>query len=155
MPRNKQNLGIMKKLITILATITCFAAVAMAQPRAIGARIGYGAEVSYQHTLGGNNFGQLDLGWSQGGFSAGFSYDFSICPLGPLNFYLGPQISLAVVSASGSSAFGMGAGAHIGLEYCFERIPLQLSLDWKPTFVFVPGTAFAWSIPAFGIRYLF
>lgn len=145
----------MKKLLLVFAAVLGLSIAAAAQPRAIGARIGYGAELSYQHTLGGNNFGQVDLGWSLGAFSAGLSYDFDICPLGPLNFYAGPQVSLAFASTDGKSTFSMGAGAHLGLEYCFEKIPLQLSLDWKPTFVFVPATAFAWTVPALGIRYLF
>ena len=145
----------MKKLILVVAAVLGLAVVAAAQPRAIGIRAGYGAELSYQHTLGGNNFGEIDLGWSQGAFSAGLSYDFQICPLGPLNFYLGPQVSMFLNSAEGTTAFVLGAGAHIGLEYCFPSIPLQLSLDWKPTFVFVPLTTFAWSTPALGIRYLF
>lgn len=141
----------MKKILVVLAAILATAVVASAQPRAIGIRAGYGAELSYQHTLGGNNFGELDLGWSLGYFNAGLAYDFAIAPLGPLNFYLGPQINLGFAS----SIFVMGAGAQIGLEYCFPTIPLQISLDWKPTFYFVPGTAFGWQGIALGIRYMF
>ena len=145
----------MKKTLILLAAILGFAVVASAQPRAIGIRAGYGAELSYQHTLGGNNFGELDLGWSLGAFSAGLSYDFLIAPLGPLNFYAGPQVSMALVNGGGTTTFGLGAGAQLGLEWCFQQIPLQLSLDWKPTFIFIPGTGFGWQSIALGIRYLF
>ena len=145
----------MKKLLLVLATVLGMAVVAAAQPRAIGVRVGYGAEVSYQHTLGGNNFGELDLGWSAGAFNAGLSYDFSICPVGPLNFYAGPQVNFGFANADGTSIFLLGAGAQLGLEYAFEQIPLQLSLDWKPTFYFVPATAFGWAGIALGVRYLF
>ncbi|MBO4447338.1 MAG: hypothetical protein J5764_04355 [Bacteroidales bacterium] len=145
----------MKKLLLVIAAVLGLAVVAAAQPRAIGVRAGYGAELSYQHTLGGNNFGELDLGWSWGAFSAGLSYDFSVAPVGPLNFYAGPQVALGFYKGDGASVFSLGAGAQLGLEYCFNQIPLQLSLDWKPTFVFVPATGFGWQSIALGIRYLF
>ena len=141
----------MKKLILVVAAVLGLAVVAAAQPRAIGIRAGYGAELSYQHTLGGNNFGELDLGWSAGVFEAGLAYDFSIAPVGPLNFYAGPQVEVAFINGGGVL---FGAGAQLGLEYCFD-FPLQLSMDWKPTFYFVPVTGFGWQSIALGIRYLF
>ena len=145
----------MKKFILVMAAVLGLAVVAAAQPRAIGIRAGYGAELSYQHTLGGNNFGELDLGWSLGGFSAGLAYDFAIAPLGPINFYLGPQVQLGIYTGENAAAVAVGAGAQIGFEYCFPTIPLQISLDWKPTFYFVPATAFGWQGLALGLRYLF
>ena len=45
----------MKKIILTAALVLGLAAAASAQPRALGVRIGDGAEISYQHTLG-NNF---------------------------------------------------------------------------------------------------
>ena len=145
----------MKKFLLVIAAVLGLAVVASAQPRAIGFRAGYGAELSYQHTLGGNNFGELDLGWSLGAFSAGLSYDFQVAPLGPLNFYAGPQVCFGLASGGGTTVFAMGAGAQLGLEWCFKQIPLQLSLDWKPTFYFVPATGFGWQSIALGLRYLF
>ena len=145
----------MKKLILVVAAVLGLAVVAAAQPRAIGVRAGYGAELSYQHTLGGNSFGELDLGWSAGAISAGLAYDFQVAPLGPLNFYAGPQVALGLYAGGETTVFALGAGAQLGLEYCFDQIPLQLSLDWKPTLMFVPATAFGWQSIALGIRYLF
>ena len=145
----------MKKFLLVIAAVLGLAVVASAQPRDIGFRAGYGAELSYQHTLGGNNFGELDLGWSLGAFSAGLSYDFQVAPLGPLNFYAGPQVALGFYTGGGNNVFSLGAGAQLGIEYCFQQIPLQLSLDWKPTFVFIPATGFGWQSIGLGIRYLF
>ena len=51
----------MKKIILIAAMVLGFAVAAVAQPRAIGLRGGWGAELSYQHTHG-FNFIQADLG---------------------------------------------------------------------------------------------
>ena len=46
----------MKKMLILVAALLGFAVVATAQPRALGVRAGYGAELSYQHTLGSENF---------------------------------------------------------------------------------------------------
>ena len=146
----------MKKALLIVAAILGLAVVASAQPRALGIRAGYGAELSYQHTLGGQNFIEADLGWAlgnPGGLDLGLSYDFIIAPLGPLNFYAGPSAQ-AWMWFGESSGFGVGVGAQLGLEYTFS-FPLQLSLDWRPLFTLIPGTGFGWNSFGLGIRYAF
>ena len=153
----------MKKALLIVAAILGLAVVASAQPRALGIRAGYGAELSYQHTLGGQNFIEADLGWAlgnPGGLDLGLSYDFIIAPLGPLNFYAGPQAFVGLASTTdpeGNAKQGLwlGAGAQIGLEYFFDSIPLQLSLDWKPSLLIIPNLGFGWNSIALGIRYAF
>lgn len=142
----------MKKFLLVMAAVLGMAVVAAAQPRAIGVRAGYGAELSYQHTLGAQNFGELDLGWSAGYITGAFAYDFSITPSSPVNFYAGPQVTAALFN--NPSKFYLGAGAQLGIEYKFS-FPLQLSLDWRPTFWLVPATSFHWSSIALGIRYYF
>ena len=68
----------MKKTIIIIAVMLGFAFAASAQPKAIGGRLGYGIEASYQHTLGAPHFLELNAGifvMHHGGFrSPGFSY---------------------------------------------------------------------------------
>jgi len=150
----------MKKIFLLAVTILGIAAVASAQPRAIGVRAFYGGELSYQHTLGGENFAELDLGWWNGGMSLAGAYDFSIAPIGPFNFFAGPALHLTTYSSVDSTgnqitAFNIGAGAQVGLEYFFEAIPLQMSLDWRPTATFLGGIGFGWNSFALGIRYAF
>ena len=45
----------MKKLVLLSLFVVAMATAAFAQPRAIGGRLGYGIEVSYQHTLSEEN----------------------------------------------------------------------------------------------------
>ena len=52
---------IMKKIILMAVMVLGFTVAAVAQPRAIGLRAGWGAEASYQHSFG-TNFLQADLG---------------------------------------------------------------------------------------------
>ena len=62
-----------------------FAAVASAQPKAVGVRVGNGAEVSYQHYLGGSNFIEADLGFMSNGFRLTGIYDFDLGSAGNFN----------------------------------------------------------------------
>lgn len=134
-----------------MAALLVFAAAAVAQPRALGIRAGWGGEISYQHTLGAENFLEADLGWSVGALSVTAAYDFSIAPVGPFNFYAGPAANVWFVNGGG---VGVGIGAQVGLEYTFD-FPLQLSLDWRPMFNLIPSTNFGWYGLALGIRYHF
>ncbi|MBO4635307.1 MAG: hypothetical protein J5669_08040 [Bacteroidales bacterium] len=147
----------MKKFLLVMAAVLGMAVVAAAQPRAIGLRVGYGAELSYQHTIGGANFLEADLGWSTGAFSLAAAYDFSIAPLGPLNFYAGPALQLNLISVPEAGIyFCPGVGGQLGLEYTFN-FPLQLSIDWRPMLVFNTGAPllFSYAGLALGIRYAF
>ena len=77
-----------------------FAAVASAQPKAVGVRVGNGAEVSYQHYLGGSNFIEADLGFMSNGFRLTGIYDFDLGSAGNFNFYVGPGASLGFVNGT-------------------------------------------------------
>ena len=79
----------MKKVLILMVAVLGFAVAATAQPRAIGARVGYGGEFSYQHSFG-SNFGELDLGWYAHNFDVVGIYDFVLAGSGLCNFYLGP-----------------------------------------------------------------
>lgn len=161
----------MKKFLLIIA----FAAIACisvsAQPRAIGARLGYGVSVSYQHSLGEANMLSLDVdapGFS--GIGATCTYDW-LNPFGTQipwnnkgewNWYLGVGGSVGCYPAREFTLGYVGVAGRVGVEYNFW-FPLQLSVDWTPNVgpVFnkygvgynTPGL-FAGAI-AIGVRYKF
>lgn len=146
----------MKKIIAITVALVAFAAVAAAQPRAIGIRAGYGGELSYQHSIG-SNFAEFDLGLF--GHSAAISgiYDFIIAGDGNFNFYAGPGARLGAWVGKDYSGFDLGIAAQVGIEYNFT-FPMQISLDWKPVFHFIGpdnGKGFDAYGAALGLRYRF
>ena len=145
----------MKKFILVIAAVLGLAVVASAQPRALGVRVGWGGELSYQHTLGAENFLEVDAGWGANAISVGAAYDFQIAPLGPFGFYAGPAAHVWIGGGEEQNNLVLGVGAQLGLEYMFDGIPLQLSLDWKPLFTLVPATGFGWQSFGLGIRYAF
>ena len=144
----------MKKILSILVAVLCFAAVANAQPKALGMRATYGAELSYQHYAGGQNFWEFDAGLFDDLLDLVAIYDFSIAPVGPFNFYAGPGAFIAILPGVREAHPSIGIAGQIGLEYTFD-FPLNISLDWRPCFNLMNGFAWAPYGAALGIRYAF
>ena len=141
----------MKKVIAILVAALAFVAVASAQPRALGLRGAYGAEVSYQHTAG-PGFIEADLGFVGGqGIYVSAVYDFIFASAGVANFYAGPG---AMVGLHNTIAPDVNLVGQVGVEFELPNIPLNISLDWRPGFSFM-YSHFVWTTFGLGIRYRF
>lgn len=126
----------MKKFILIAALAFGIAAAASAQPRAVGGRLAYGLEASYQHYAGGENFVEANLGLTYfSALSATATYNFMLAQpawtaRGEWGVYAGPGASLGLDFA-GRDEFVFGIVGQVGLEYTFW-FPLQLAIDLKP-----------------------
>ena len=132
----------MKKLVLLSLFIVAMATAAFAQPRAIGGRIGYGFEASYQHSMGESNMISVDLGLP--GFNAieaVATYDWLnpgglMIPWnnkGSWNWYAGVGAGAGYNWGSAfyyDYGFG-GVAGRLGVEYNFW-FPLQVSVDWRP-----------------------
>ena len=147
----------MKKIILVAAMVLGFAVAASAQPKALGLRFGYGAELSYQHNMGGANFLEADLGLGDFKyFNAAVAYNFMIAQpswtdRGEWGFYAGPGIAVA----AGPEIFNVGIAGQVGLEYTFH-FPLQLSVDLRPQLGLVNQAFGIWGwYPHLSIRYRF
>ncbi|MDD7154545.1 MAG: hypothetical protein SPF80_07330, partial [Candidatus Cryptobacteroides sp.] len=130
----------MKKTIIIIAVMLGFAFAASAQPKAIGGRLGYGIEASYQHTLGAPHFLELNagiFGLNHVGFRFTGLYNFVFAqpkwsPRGSWAWYAGPGVSLGTAYYNDKNGrFFAGIAGQVGLEYEFW-FPLQLSVDLRP-----------------------
>ena len=49
----------------------------------------------------------------------------------------------------------VGVDGVLGLDYKFNRAPINLSIDWQPSFEFADGHGFVGSWGGLGIRYTF
>ena len=118
----------------------------------LGARIGYGVELSYQHSLGSNRL-ELDLGLSdfKGGLGLAGTYQWVNPIESNFSWYAGFGGGLGVWEKS----FGLAALGQLGIEYNFSNAPLQLSFDWRPGLTIVPDVGFWAKSFGFGIRYRF
>ena len=140
----------MKKIILIAALVLGFAAAASAQPKAIGLRIGYGAELSYQHNVGAN-FIEADFGLeSFKNLGVAATYNFSIAEFGDgFKFYAGPGIGLGF-----AESLMVGVAGQAGIEYNFASAPVNISVDVRPYFDFMGVGLVGW-YPHIGVRYNF
>ncbi len=161
----------MKKSLVVAAFLFVLGmASAIAQPRAVGVRLGYGVEVSYQHSLS-NNMLSVDVGLPGfAGIEGAVTYDW-INPFstkipwnnkGEWNWSLGVGGAVGFWwPASYNYAF-VGVAGRVGVEYNFW-FPLQLSVEWRPAFGphfgkggvgYYAGGLYAGGI-AIGVRYKF
>ncbi len=148
----------MKKAIIVVLSVLMFGAALSAQPRTIGLRLGYGAELSYQHDLGSANFLEADLGLVGKDFYLSGLYDFSFAQSGIFSFYGGPGATLGFWDNGDNTEISFGIAGQIGTEVDLEpyiAFPLRVSLDWRPTFGLVGNTGFHAGGFALGVRYVF
>ncbi len=152
----------MKKLFLAFALLLTVTTITEAQTnnKAIGLRGGWGTELSYQQPLTGGTRFELDLGlpgWKYSGIVLTGVHQWVMNIDGGLDWYagLGGQVGTIRWNKNEDSGFGLGLAGQIGLEYNFP-IPLQLSLDWRPTWYILPaGSPFGYEGVALGIRYRF
>ncbi len=157
----------MKKLLLVLVAVLGISFAASAQSNAIGLRLGYGNEISYQTALGSNRL-ELDLGsldailyhYSYNFLSLTATYQWTFeLPVPGLGWYVGPgaMAGFYLSDYSTENGLNLGIGGIIGLDYQFDAIPLQLSLDARPMYSIIHPEYFdgiGYSA-AFGVRYVF
>ena len=141
---------IMKKALLALAVLIGSAAIAFAQPKSLGGRLGnYGIDISFEnYVFGGPDFLEfglgLDNGFSTSDFHVDGIYNFMIVqpdwtPAGHWGFYAGPGASVALwENNDNENTVYAGFVGNVGLEYTFD-FNLQLSLDFRPRLMFGDG----------------
>lgn len=165
----------MKKIILSAFMLIGLAFSAQAQDiskNALGLRLGsndgFGGEISYQRGLSDNNRLELDLGWRNSNNVDAFKltgvYQWVWNIDGDFNWYAGVGGGVGSWNVDNdnndfdndSRTFAFVAG-NLGIEYGFEEVPIQLSLDIRPELYFsdnFSGDNFGPDI-ALGIRYQF
>jgi hypothetical protein len=157
----------MKKILFV-ALLAVASLAAYAQPRAIGANLGYGIGFSYQHGFGEANM--LDVAATIpffNGIGGHVTYDW-IDPFnapvpwnekGEWHWYMGVGGSGGIYGFK-SPAWYVGVAGHIGIEYDFW-FPFQLSLDWRPSIGVAGNDGIGFNVPglwggiSLGVRYKF
>ena len=155
----------MKKTIIILVAVL-MGTMANAQIQDLGVRFGglddHGAELSAMWGLGGNRL-ETDLGWSTGDhfnmFTLAGIYQWTGEIGSGFGWYAGFGARVAFWSYNdgvySDSDVYLALAGQAGVEYNFDAVPLQLSLDIRPGFWLIPQTNFYWGDIALGIRYRF
>lgn len=152
----------MKKIFLAIVAVFAMGTVTNAQIKDLGVRIGggqgFGTELSAQWGFMGQRL-ETDLGWrSSDGVSVislSGIYQWTGAIGSGFDWYAGVGAHLGMWSVNSNSDFALGLMGQAGIEYNFEAIPIQLSLDIRPCFYLIPNTDFHWGDIALGIRYRF
>ena len=157
----------MKKVFLSLLLVAGLATTASAQKvqKAFGVRLGYGAELSYQHPFGGNNRLEIDgglYGFNNKYYTSAFVsgiYQWVNPIQDGFNWYagFGPQLGLYSYKDGSKTDFALALAGQLGVEYNFPSVPFQISLDWRPAVRILPnmGDAFMYEGIGLGLRYRF
>ena len=137
----------MKKLVLIMVAVMGLAFAANAQ-NWIGVRGAFGsstgAELSFQHGFNAHNRLELDLGWN--------THKVQEAHFG---WFAGLGANAGYWNGYADDNIGLGFLAQIGLEYNFQAVPFQLTLDARPQWdVLGAASGFGYGV-ALGIRYRF
>lgn len=110
----------------------------------LGDNDGFGGEISYQRGLSSNNRLELDLGWRNNNNVDAFKltgiYQWVWNIDGGFNWYAGVGGGLGSWSIHNNNFDDNGTFAFVagdlGIEYGFNEVPIQLSLDIRPELYF-------------------
>lgn len=126
---------------------------------AVGIKFLDGAGISFKHFI--NDKTAIEgIGFFGGGgarITGLYEIHFDIQSAEGLKWYVGPGAHIGFyknIAGLGNSSF-LGVDGVLGLDYKVKGAPLNLSLDWQPTFEFGLNRGFIGSWGGFGVRYTF
>lgn len=160
----------MKKLITLsILSIALFIGInahAQAYNSAIGLRFGYPTSVSYKKFVSENKAFEGYAGFRSYSFyrainiNAALQFHTPIESVEGLKWYWGAGAGLYTYSfdtgfGGDNGGASIAAQGYLGLDYKFESIPLNLSVDWVPSlFIGGYGSGFGADYGALTARYI-
>lgn len=154
----------MKKLfliVGVLLTIACLKADAQSMGRAyrtaLGVKVWDGGGISLKHFVRENRALEgIGYFWSHGVRITGlYEIHGDIAGAPGLKWYIGPGAHIGFYDhRHGDGAFA-GIDGVLGLDYKFNQAPINISLDWQPSFEFGDDRGFTGSWGGLGIRYTF
>jgi len=132
------------KIFSMILVIFLITSVSKAQDykSAIGGKLGYGLIASYKTFLNESSAVDIFGGIRWGGFVVGAYWlkHNSISSVDNLKWYWGAGGSFTTWDygyAGYDNYIELGVSGVIGLDYTFDDMPLNLSIDWAPTIVVV------------------
>jgi len=163
----------MKKLLFLLCAGFLFSSTNLTAQNfesAVGARLGIPLSVSYKMFLNESDAVEGYAGISSRPFynearvavayQRHNSFDLD-AELAPLQWYYGAGASVgfynyALDYVGNSGGIGLGISGYLGLQYAFDDIPLEITVDWVPTIGIgsTGGRGFGAGYAGAGVRYI-
>jgi hypothetical protein len=152
-----------KQIILCMAAALFFANACTAQSKgrsyttALGVKFLDGAGISLKHFISERDALEgIGFFWNQGARITGLyelHYDINGAP--GLKWYVGPGAHLGFYNTKFGGGTWAGIDGVLGLDYKINNAPLNISLDWQPSFEFGTGRGFTGNWGGFGLRYTF
>lgn len=147
----------MKKIMLMIA-IVFFAMVVKAQKSNGNTALGfkfYPTGVTFKKSIkNGNAYELLGYFWRGSRFTGLYEIHKDIEGVNGLRWYYGPGVHVSFYDRSyytGSN--NLGVDGVLGLDLTFDGFPINLSLDWQPSFDFGEGAGFVSGFGGLSIRY--
>ena len=124
---------------------------------ALGVKVWDGGGMSLKHFFTDRHAGELIGYFYRNGvrFTGLYEIHGDITGAEGLKWYIGPGAHIGVYGSKyGDGAF-VGIDGVVGLDYKFNGAPINVSLDWQPSFEFGDNRGFIGSWGGLGIRYTF
>ena len=124
---------------------------------ALGVKVWDGGGITLKHFFNDRNAGEL-IGyfWRNGvRFTGLYEIHGDINGAEGLRWYIGPGAHIGFYNSKyGDGSFG-GIDGVLGLDYKFSGAPINISIDWQPSFEFGDNRGFYGGWGGLGIRYTF
>jgi hypothetical protein len=156
----------MKKIILTLTLVIFISVFASAQDynTGVGLRLGFSNGLTVKHFLSHRSAveGLLVTRWRGFEITGLFEVHNQAFDVERLNWYLGGGAHLGFWNGDnttwgevGTNYTLIGVDGILGIEYNFNEVPINLSLDWKPAFNLTGYSGFWGDGGALSIRYIF
>jgi hypothetical protein len=152
-----------KQIILSMLTLVIFITTATAQSKgrtyttALGVKFLDGAGITLKHFISERDALEgIGFFWNQGARITGLyelHYDINGAP--GLKWYVGPGVHIGFYNTKNGGGSWAGIDGVLGLDYKINNAPLNLSIDWQPSFEFGTGRGFTGNWGGFGVRYTF
>lgn len=152
--------------VFVLAAVLFFTTTVMAQSKsqnsssyktALGVKVWDGGGISFKHFVSDKNAVEL-IGyfWNRGTRVTGlYEIHGDINGAKGLKWYIGPGAHIGFYNTKYGDGVYAGVDGVLGLDYKFKGAPINMSLDWQPSFEFGDNRGFVGSWGGLGIRYTF
>ena len=126
---------------------------------ALGVKVWDGAGISFKTFVTPQNAVEfIGYFWKQGTRVTGlYEIHGNIEGARGLRWYVGPGAHLGFYNKKyyADNSVVAGIDGVLGLDYKINKAPINISLDWQPSFEFADGRGFSGSWGGLGIRYTF
>lgn len=122
----------------------------------LGIRAGYGFELTYQMPVNNNRI-EFDLGYRNKYTNATAIYQWVFSITRTFKWYVGAGADITYWERKKEeemNGFGFLCAANIGIEHNFS-IPLQLTIDWRPSLILLPDFEYGNNSVGVALRYRF